>query len=160
MKSKQLQKLEELNNILTQNKALFQPGVSISRDKLAGMFGISITAKGSYANVHRSNLRLVRLQSKLNKLLYRNGLCLRSKDYYTSFVVADEENLKGMITRNCAAVDTFTEKWISLETNYAERKELGTWGTYNKVKAKDLKALVDSQMSFRLETTQARVDNY
>lgn len=160
MKSKQLQKLEELNNILAKNKTLFRSGTTISREVLAKMFGIKITTKGSYANVHRSNLRLVRLQGKLNKLLQHSGLCLRSKDYYTSFEVADENTLKNVITRNCAAVDTFTDKWISLETNYAERKEQGTWGTYNKVKTKDLKALVNNQMSFRLETTKDRVDNY
>lgn len=160
MKTKALQRLEELNQILTSNKDMFKAGNVIPRSKLAKMFGLAITTKGSYANVHRSNLKLVRLQASLNRLLAHSGLCIRSKNYYTEFVVSDEETLKSVIKKSCASVDRATDKWITLETSYVERKERGNWGKYNKVKSKDVKAMADRQLSFRLLTTQKRVENY
>ena len=135
------QRLVAYNSIITTNKAKLKAGKTMSRVDFVALFGITkIVNKGSYAKVHRANLRLVQAQAEINALMAENGLYLSSRDYYNEFYVRDKNYTKHTIERFSNEVDVYSACTSRLEVNLTQRVTAGTWGRYNKLSA----AKVDS----------------
>lgn len=132
--TKRQQRLIDFDNIITKNKTLFKAGSTISRADLVKLFSIpKIYNTGSYAKVHRSNLKLVAVQMDINWLMRANGLYLKSKNYYNEFHVCEKEPTKNTIVRYAGEAEIQESCEVQLDRGMVTRLSAGTWGTYNRV---------------------------
>lgn len=159
--TKKQQRLVAYNDIITKNKSAFKAGMSMDRADFIAMFNIQgIVDKGKYKDIQNSNLRLVQAQSEINMLMRENGLCMKSKDYYSKFLVADKEATKNTIIRYSSEIDRYDDRAMDLENRMDARIQRKTWGTYNRVNAKLIPALGKFSSSNRHENTKNRVKHF
>ena len=127
-------KLIEYNKIITQNKKLFKTGSKISRFKFASIFKVKgIRGKRTPQEYMSASLELVKTQTLANVLMRENGLYIRSKNYYSSFEVAELPKTKNTVVRYSAEVEINSVCTKRLETKLTERENEGTWGYYRSV---------------------------
>lgn len=155
------QRLIDYNNTITTNKTLFKAGSTITRDSFVFLFKIpDIVNTGTYEEVHRSNLKLVRTQMEVNKLMRENGLYLESNNYYNSFTVVKKPKTKKTIVRYSAEVDINDYCTTRLEAKLQERVKAKTWGTYNKVSQGVILNMDNNYKTARHKATINRVKSY
>lgn len=158
MKLTKKQRLLAYNKTITSFKAKFKAGKVMTREDFVDLFNIpDIVHKGTYAEVHRSNLRLVQAQTEINVLMRENGLYLSSRDYYSEFYVRDMDYTKAAIKRLSANVDICNAYATRLEDRMVKRIKNGNWGTYNKVKPSYINNMGFPEPSPRHKATIKRV---
>jgi hypothetical protein len=155
------QRLIRYNDIITTNKTLFKAGSTMTRDSFVFLFKIpDIVNTGTYEEVHRANLKLVRAQMEINRLMRENGLYLESNNYYNSFSVVKKPKTKKTIVRYSAEVDINNYCTTRLETKLQERVKAKTWGTYNKVSRGVILNMDNNYKTERHKATINRVKSY
>lgn len=149
------QRLVDYNSIIVANMNKFKAGSVLSRKRFTKLFKIpGIVHKGSYAKVHRSNLRLVQAQTEINALMAQNGLYMKSENYYENFVVVDKKRTKQTIVRYSAEVDVNKACTTRLENNMKSRIISKTWGYYSNVSSAQIKSLSNKQTLRHSRTIQ------
>lgn len=143
-------RLEYYNLLLTRMKRTMVAGATFSAEDLAKMFTVSPPVrKGTYEAVHAENMRMLRLQKDLNKLLRKSGLYLRSSCYYRFFTVSSKDDTKRKIERMSAAIDSITNTQIELEAGVVVRSARKNWGTCNKLGDSDINEVLEVPTSTR-----------
>jgi hypothetical protein len=156
--TKEQLQLVQYNNVIVKNKAKFKKGASMTRDEFVKLFNVQdIVNTGEYAEVHRSNLRLVGVQMQVNRLMRENGLYIASSDYYSNFEVLKKEKTKKTVLRYSAEVDINSACTNRLETKLTERVKANTWGTYNNVSVGRISNMHSSNTTRRHMNTIKRV---
>jgi len=80
--------VKRLNNIIDTNRSVFTAGKTFTQSWLMNTYGIAPMAMNpSPKDVARFNLKLVTAYTKLNKLLAKRGLYVKSTNYYETFEV-------------------------------------------------------------------------
>lgn len=81
------QLVDNLSNAVTANKALFVAGTVMSEQDFCNIVGITAPTTFNTKTVTKHNLAKVKHQAILNKVLAVRGLCVKSQDYYSQFLV-------------------------------------------------------------------------
>jgi hypothetical protein len=119
------QDLVLFDKIINANKTTFKPGSTISRKDLVSMFSIAVDsnpkAVGTYKDLQADNLMLVSAQRKINDVLNHNGLHVKSRDYYSSFLVCSKELTKKTVVQHSARVERMEARQSILEANIHNR---------------------------------------
>lgn len=158
----------DIDKVLSAHRAKLRAGKSITRAQLVTMFNISNVSKrsdkrGTFAELQRENLDLVQLQNRINGLMSKSGLYLKSSGYYSSFEVRAKEDTKGEIVRHAGKIDTADYLELDLDQGMATRLSAGTWGTYNRVYNNKGEQKVPSAApspGSREALAKARIDKY
>jgi hypothetical protein len=158
MSTAKQQRLLDYNQIIVNNMSQFTSGSVLSRKKFVKLFNLKdIKNKGSYAKVHRSNLRLLKAQVEINQLMRESGLYIQSRDYYTSFQVLEKDSTKKAILRYSAEVDTNTACTNRLEDTMKSRVQSKTWGIYSNVSTQTIETMKDKPKTLRHKRKIQRV---
>ena len=108
------QTIKDINNLIVANKKHFVPESSMSEKDFLKMASTVFGLKAPKYNnkfttamqAHKYALQKVAVYTKMNKLLAKRGLVIRSKNYYTEFhIVGKEEALDfatAKVTRSVA----------------------------------------------------------
>ena len=161
--TKKQKRLLKYNDIITRNKRLFKPGCVFYREELAAFFGIlDIESEGDYKKIHRSNLKLVQLQTELNLLMREKGLYIQSSDYYSQFEIVNQTRTKSTVVRYSSEVDINSYCTTRLEAKLTERLQNNTWGKYNKIDKNTILNLGKNYYCYspRHSATIERMKNY
>lgn len=155
------QRLINYNKIITANKFKLKAGMELTRDEFVNMFGITgIVNHGHYMSIQESNLKLVSVQNEINMLMRENGLYMKSKNYYSKFVVATKDFTKNTIIRYSSEVDRCEAVATRLEARMVTRLQNKNWGLYNKVDNKTIGSIGKFTDSVRHATTKHRVRQF
>jgi hypothetical protein len=158
---KKYNRLKAYNDIITKNKKSFKAGVTVSRANFITMFGLKgIVDTGNYKDVHKSNLKLVKAQTEINKLMNQSGLHVKSSDYYSEFTISNKERTKNEITRYSAKVERNLMATSTLENQMNLRLQRKNWGTYNRLKATTIRNLDNTPTSPRHQAVLNRVKHF
>lgn len=115
---------KEIKAMITEG--LFKPKAVISRaqmQKLAKRARPSVKfEKSSLKAVQKNNLRLLTLQTAVNKELHDVGLHLASRDYYTEFVVLPKKETGRIVQRYYNRADNAIYSGICLEEGRDTRR--------------------------------------
>jgi len=159
--SKKQLRLMMFNDIITKNKKAFRSGKFLTKDAFIKLFRINYnTGSGTYAEIHRANLKLVQYQTEINMLMRENGLYLRSEDYYEFFRIGNKDRVKTEVIRYSAEVDINRACTTRLENNLKTRVKAGTWGTYNRVPNSVIEQMDTYSETKRHIKTKHRVTQY
>jgi len=151
-------RLQKYNDIISRNRAKFAAGRTLSRTEFIKMFAlVGDSPNGTYADMHRFNLKLVTAQMDVNALLRENGLYMKSRDYYSEFSIAKKDTTKNTVIRYSAEVDINSHCTTRLEAKLKARTDDGTWGTYRKVSQAAISRMGSKVGSIRHVNTINRV---
>jgi hypothetical protein len=157
--TKQL-RLVTYNSIIVANLSKFSTGSVLSRVHFTKLFNIpNIMHTGTYSQVHSSNLKLLQAQMEINVLMRENGLYMKSKNYYDSFVVVDKKTTKNTIIRYSSEVDVYNSCTTRLENKMKTRVASKTWGSYSNVSTTSIQNL-SNKPSTRHTKTIKRVKTF
>lgn len=121
-------------SVVNQNPHLFVPGQVISRRELCKLFKLKkVVHSGEFTKVQHSNLTLVHAQTEINRILRLSGLRMKSKNYYSKFVICDKEETKSAILLHQEKAESHKNCSDALEKAMAIRIKDGTWGTCRSV---------------------------
>lgn len=118
--------------IINKNKHRFAVGKTFKRKSFCRMFRIKgVVHQGTFHQIQRSNLELVSVQTKINKILMEQGLVLKSRNYYSEFYIADKASTKSKIVKHSEQAEDHKFLSDGLEKNMTYRIKAGTWGNYS-----------------------------
>lgn len=138
------QRIAAYQKILVANKHKVKAGYSMTRKQFTRLFKlVGITHKGSFDDVHRSNMLLVQAQNEINSLLATSGMYMSSRGYYGEFYIRDQAETKNVVERMSGRVDTYDASTQRLLGNMESRVRAGTWGKYNKTNKNQAAVAVD-----------------
>ncbi len=144
------QRLANINTILVNNSAVIQSGLTLSREEFIELFDIEdVVNIGDYQKVHRSNLKLLSMQTDINLLLRESGLYMTSEEYYSYFHIMEKENTKQTILRYSSEVDICKTSTDNLENCMVSRTKSKTWGHYANVSTETIKSITKKPKSVR-----------
>jgi hypothetical protein len=129
------QDLVLFDKIINANKKTFKVGSTITRQDLVALFSIPVDsnpkAVGTYKDLQTDNLMLVNTQRKINDVLNHNGLHIKSRGYYSSFLICSKELTKKTVVQHNARVERMEARQSILEANIHNRVKVKK--TYGKI---------------------------